>query len=50
MPEKSIKNQIEWFASLNPIEEKIGNQFLRKTYVGSYVGSYVQLYHCDHRS
>lgn len=33
MSDKFFKTQIEWFASLNPIEEKIGNQFLRKTYV-----------------
>ncbi|CCV00390.1 unnamed protein product [Malassezia sympodialis ATCC 42132] len=38
MPEKSIKNQIEWFASLNPIEEKIGNQFLRKTSIIATIG------------
>lgn len=30
---QAVTTQLEWFASMQPIEHKVDNAFLRKTYV-----------------
>lgn len=30
---QSATSQLEWFASMNPIEHKVDNLYMRKTYV-----------------